>query len=1263
MHQPHDPGPSRHDAQPSQPAYSDYSLQPPHLSWPSPLVKEQDHQRPYAPARDVPMTPPRERVENGGTSNSPGSGLRGNRAPAPAALILPGRQDDRYAGLGRGVPVESRRVVTEPTPDSAAFPIPSAMSPERPDPSAIDRRALIGVGELATPRWTASGGSHHARTPSMPFSLDYKQTIPMSGDRQQSGRLASSAVWDRPEASGYTVPRPPPKSPQRDRVASATPFLPTDTFTLGSLANFNFDSSMEGALAASLSMPPGTSYPTTSPLSPNSARARMYARRQERAEANLAAGASTEMQQSNRVNRDQRKTPPSTARHSSHDIIKQFAPKNFAHLPPSPSSASINQFLKGSNSVGNLTNTPPTSASAVQFSKVQRADSQQLKSVPSDPMMDEALRKLDGLGTPGKKNRGRISTGGTSNTSRPGTPPKTKKLSAKQSSSSLKVPGSPLDNWQDMSDDLPAVPQRDQAQRGTSSPGSVAGTPNSRESLPITTTTPSTSDVPKHRRSSGASDLSSPGVMFAESDATGIVVPPVPPIPKGYTSFRQGLNAASFVPVKESQSPMQSPQESVSPSSAPKMTKKWSFSSALNLKIASPQEEASHSPPTSWSEILPSDLPSPGFIRHESSDSHATVSKSQPKRLTPSSIPFFRRTSSSSTQSKAAPEVPKQENRPAPASHSRKSVLGMHLPSMLRGSTSKRGLSQHLNPPANPPVKAEKTLSISAEPGVIPEALRHKAPVDDSVQSSRTSSRSESTVNGHLSRLPVISGSPAKPLIESIRPLPSVTPTKIPRIASRPTGGSPSMPPPPTIPLSFRHKSTTSASMAELSRLPTSEFGVVDGVSARQSTSGAHRAHLLAPMSARQETRKYVRPAEVPVRREPSGPAIPPSRRHLPMPPSTVTAMTLSASAKRASRELRPTKKESKDTLRGSSGTSSPIKPSKSLHAKLVIPSASRMSSSSSVGAPSAGYRKSSLVADSPAMSPAEDEESSADAEMAAYIRRRRQRVAAGKKDDMADVNAFPEDIDPAEELTQRAFISKHLGAMTDFERKEVLDYDSIYYSPLPKVMNRPAQAGGLTHNSGYDDERGDYIVVEGDHICYRYEVVGILGKGSFGQVVQCRDHKTGGSVAIKIIRNKKRFHAQALVEVKILQQLVEWDPEDNHFMVRMTDSFQFRGHLCIVTELLSINLYELIKANQFAGFSTILIRRFTSQMLASLQLMRSHRIVHCDLKPESGIKVIDFGSSCLETEKVPILSKPRGHSGYELRYGDRYVEFRVRKA
>ena len=43
------------------------------------------------------------------------------------------------------------------------------------------------------------------------------------------------------------------------------------------------------------------------------------------------------------------------------------------------------------------------------------------------------------------------------------------------------------------------------------------------------------------------------------------------------------------------------------------------------------------------------------------------------------------------------------------------------------------------------------------------------------------------------------------------------------------------------------------------------------------------------------------------------------------------------------------------------------------------------------------------------------------------------------------------------------------------------------------------------------------------DHIAYRYEVLEMIGMGSFGQVAKCLDHKNNELVALKIIRNKKR--------------------------------------------------------------------------------------------------------------------------------------------
>lgn len=295
-----------------------------------------------------------------------------------------------------------------------------------------------------------------------------------------------------------------------------------------------------------------------------------------------------------------------------------------------------------------------------------------------------------------------------------------------------------------------------------------------------------------------------------------------------------------------------------------------------------------------------------------------------------------------------------------------------------------------------------------------------------------------------------------------------------------------------------------------------------------------------------------------------------------------------------------------------------------------------------------------------------DEDEIVGDEEMLQYIKRQQAKKLAhgATQEELDELLRFPEPLPPTPLLSPTAVLkSAQAQYLSPYEKKEIFDYQAVYFIGS-RSDKKQATPENTTNNYGYDDERGDYQVVPHDHLAFRYEVTDTLGKGSFGQVLGCRDHCTGQSVAVKIIRNKKRFHHQALVEIKILDNLRKWDPDDKHNVIKMTEHFYFRGHLCIAMELLSINLYELIKANGFVGFTTSLIRRFTSQMLMSLSLMRHHRIVHCDLKPEnvllkhpakSAIKVIDFGSSCLEHEKMYTYIQSRFYRSPEVILGMSY--------
>ncbi|CRK25533.1 hypothetical protein BN1708_004064 [Verticillium longisporum] len=216
------------------------------------------------------------------------------------------------------------------------------------------------------------------------------------------------------------------------------------------------------------------------------------------------------------------------------------------------------------------------------------------------------------------------------------------------------------------------------------------------------------------------------------------------------------------------------------------------------------------------------------------------------------------------------------------------------------------------------------------------------------------------------------------------------------------------------------------------------------------------------------------------------------------------------------------------------------------------------------------------------------------------------------------------------------------------------------------RVLTKPSKG---VKNDGFDNEDSDYILYVNDILGSeeaghknRYLILDVLGQGTFGQVVKCQNLKTQEVVAVKVIKNRTAYFNQSMMEVSVLDLLnTKLDKNDDHHLLRLKDTFIHRQHLCLVFELLSVNLYELIKQNQFRGLSTTLVRVFAQQLLNGLALLNKARLIHCDLKPENIllknlespiIKIIDFGSACDERQTVYTYIQSRFYRSPEVLLG-----------
>ena len=102
----------------------------------------------------------------------------------------------------------------------------------------------------------------------------------------------------------------------------------------------------------------------------------------------------------------------------------------------------------------------------------------------------------------------------------------------------------------------------------------------------------------------------------------------------------------------------------------------------------------------------------------------------------------------------------------------------------------------------------------------------------------------------------------------------------------------------------------------------------------------------------------------------------------------------------------------------------------------------------------------------------------------------------------------------------------RRLDILSSWELDEIkhLTNQKVYF--VGESANKTRRiASNVTNNFGFDHPKeskdvGRYRWVVGDQLNYRYEVLKYLGGGTYGEVLQARDHKFDSLVAVKVLNN-----------------------------------------------------------------------------------------------------------------------------------------------
>lgn len=162
-------------------------------------------------------------------------------------------------------------------------------------------------------------------------------------------------------------------------------------------------------------------------------------------------------------------------------------------------------------------------------------------------------------------------------------------------------------------------------------------------------------------------------------------------------------------------------------------------------------------------------------------------------------------------------------------------------------------------------------------------------------------------------------------------------------------------------------------------------------------------------------------------------------------------------------------------------------------------------------------------------------------------------------------------------------------------------------------------------------DKEGHYVYQENDIFAKnRFQALQLLGQGTFGKVVKCRDYLNDITVAVKIIRAVDRYRQAAKTELRVLQTIKENDRLGQYQCLLLREFFDYKNHICLVTDLYGRSVYDFMTNNGYARFPGSHVQAIGKQLVRSVCFLHDLGIIHTDLKPEN---ILICDETCVEQQ------------------------------